>query len=52
MYSKPEAPNTPARQRINGNLTEEDEYDDDASIDEDSWDQRPLLQRGDSVYHS
>lgn len=52
MYSKPEAPNTPTRRRISGDLTEEDEYDDDASIDEDSWDQRPLLQRGDSVYHS
>lgn len=24
---------------------------DDVSIDEDRWDQRPLLQRGDSVYH-
>ncbi|KAF4990664.1 hypothetical protein FGRMN_8336 [Fusarium graminum] len=52
MYSKPETATTPTRRRINGNVAEEDEYDDDASIDEDSWDQRPLLQRGDSVYHS
>ncbi|QGI66961.1 hypothetical protein CEK27_010932 [Fusarium fujikuroi] len=51
MYSKPESTATPTRRRINDNVTEEDEYDDDESLNEDSWDQRPLLQRGDSVYH-
>ncbi|KAK2050660.1 PQ-loop-domain-containing protein [Colletotrichum somersetense] len=29
----------------------EDEEEDDQSIYEDQWDQRPLLARGDSVYH-
>ncbi|KAG8668620.1 putative vacuolar membrane transporter for cationic amino acids [Fusarium poae] len=50
MYSKPETVATPTRRRINDNVVEEDEYDNESG-DEDSWDHRPLLQRGDSVYH-
>ncbi|KAM0303724.1 hypothetical protein HYE67_003802 [Fusarium culmorum] len=50
MYSKPETVATPTRRRVNDNVVEGDEYDDESG-DEDSWDQRPLLQRGDSVYH-
>ncbi|KAF5021704.1 hypothetical protein F66182_6261 [Fusarium sp. NRRL 66182] len=50
MYSKPEASPMDGRPRISDNVAEEDEYNDDESIDEERWDQRPLLQRGDSVY--
>ncbi|RGP80959.1 hypothetical protein FLONG3_885 [Fusarium longipes] len=50
MYSTPETVATPTRRRISENVVEEDEYDDESG-NEDSWDQRPLLQRGDSVYH-
>jgi hypothetical protein len=50
MYSKPETVATPTRRRISENVVEEDEYEDDSG-NEDSWDQRPLLSRGDSVYH-
>ncbi|KAF4997944.1 hypothetical protein FDECE_11937 [Fusarium decemcellulare] len=49
MYSKPENGNGNGRQRPNNNV-EDEEDDDDESIDEDRWDQRPLLQRGDSMY--
>ncbi|KAL6912952.1 hypothetical protein ACHAPO_007544 [Fusarium lateritium] len=50
MYSKPETVAASTRRRISDNVVEEDEYDNESG-DEDSWDQRPLLQRGDSVYH-
>ncbi|KAM5345368.1 hypothetical protein ACJ41O_011230 [Fusarium nematophilum] len=52
MYSKPEnnGNDDNGRRRIVMIDDEADEYDDDESIDEDRWDQRPLLQRGDSMY--
>ena len=44
IYSRPEEPETATEY--------DDEYidDDNQSLDEDRWDQRPLLQRGDSHY--
>jgi len=50
MYSNPESNNIDGPQRHNNAIEDEEEYDDHQNIDEDRWDQRPLLQRGDSVY--